>query len=397
MYSKGYTREGVKNWQYIGSPFTTANALINYYGSYIYAWTTKKNGSLGWVGVKNGGPLNPWTGYCITNDAACYYDMNGTLAATGTVDIAVPDGANMVVGNSWTAPIDINALTTDDLEGLVANIYFFNTGVDKTGGGTTTENATGDTRWTGGTYVSVPIHTAPYTGDDHIPSMQGFFVKSNGSAGVLHLDYDRHVRGTTRDNILSGELHAPARRGVVDSSKPTVLKIKVSGNNYDDRLLLLERADFSAGFDNGWDGDKWDGNASSLYIYTKDSEGTENSVSAIPELNGTIIGFRAGEDDAYTMHFELQNSDDELYLLDLETNAYTRIQTGHEYMFTTSDKEKNERFIITRESGHTNPTAIDEIEGGKWNVDGVQKVIYKDHMYIIRGGRVFDARGAIVK
>lgn len=398
MYSKGFIDytdpskpKGIKNYQYIGVPCVNINAAYNYYGSWIYSWSDKGD-SYGWQKVVNGGIVTTWTGYCITQESAgTYYAISGTLAATNTVDIDVPAGENMVVGNSWTAPIYIKEFTDDDFENLLGNVYFFNTGVDQdyTSGH---EQDLGD-RYASSTYVTVPIHSSPYTGDSLISSMQGFFVKSNGSAGALHLDYDRHVRPSTNRNILSGVMHAP-RRANAQSDEPAVLKIKVSGENYDDKLLLLAREDFSMGFDNGWDGDKWDGNESALYIYTKDEAGTENSVSAIPEMEGTVIGFRAGEDDAYTLHFEYLNSAEELYLFDTETNAYTKIMTGATYRFFTDDKEKHERFVITRKSPQI-ATDVDEVDSGKRRE--VRKLLIEDKMYILVNGMLYDATGKVVK
>ena len=289
----------------------------------------------------------------------------------------------LVVSRAWT---------TDDLDGLAASIYFFNTGVDKAG----SAGAAGS-RYAGGTYVTVPVEAARYTGeDDHINSMQGFFVKNTNpsSEGTLHLDYDRHVRGTTRGSIIGDELHAP-KRAQAATDEPVVLKIKVSGENYDDKLVLLGREDFTAGFDNGWDGDKWDGNESALYLYTTDSEGTENSVSAVPELEGTVIGFRAGEDDGYTLHFDYLNSDETLYLYDTETHTYTRIETGATYWFMTYDKEKHERFIITRSEGQEIATGLTpnyQSEEAK-----AKKLLIEDKMFILVNGMLFDATGKIVK
>ena len=401
MYSKGFIDHtdpekepnGVKNYQYIGTPFVEVNALYNYYGSWIYSWGVKKNGNWGWVAVKNGGPMEAWTGYCITQEAPTYHQMSGTLTATGTKDIEVPAGQNMVVGNSWTAPIDISKFATTDFENLVGNVYFFNTGVDKTG----TAGAAGS-RYAGSTYVTVPINTALYTEDDHIPSLQGFFVKNTSSSeGTLHLDYDKHVRGSSRAGRLSEEMHAPARRTALSSDEPTVLKIKVSGEKYDDKLLLLEREDFTEGFDNGWDGDKWDGNESALYIYTTDSEGTENSVSAVPELEGTIIGFRAGEeDDAYTLNFEYLNSDEPLYLYDSENSTYTRIMTGVTYRFFTTDKSKHARFIITRKSPQI-ATGVGEVPSDEVRSTKAKKLFLDNKLFILRNGMLYDATGKIVK
>ena len=145
LYSKASIIDGVKNYQYIGVPVTEANALYNYYGSWIYSWSDKGSG-YGWKKVPNGGIVNAWTGYCITQEAPTTYAIKGTLVPTTSQDIAVPASENMVVGNSWTAPIDINAFEDDDFENLMENVYFFNTGVDKTGEGATTENASGKAR-----------------------------------------------------------------------------------------------------------------------------------------------------------------------------------------------------------------------------------------------------------
>ncbi len=397
MYSKGFIDytdpskpKGIKNYQYIGVPFTAVNALYNYYGSWLYSWSDKGSG-YGWQKVPNGGTVTAWTGYCITQETATTHWSTGTLAATNTVDIDVPAGENMVVGNSWTAPIYIKEFTDDDFENLLGNVYFFNTGVDKSG-----DAGTAETRYQNSTYVTVPIHSSPYTGDSLISSMQGFFVKSDGSAGALHLDYDRHVRPSTNRNILSGQMHAPVRRANAQSDEPTVLKIKVSGENYDDRLLLLEREDFTTGLDNGWDGDKWDGNESALYIYTKDSEGTENSVSAIPELEGTVIGFRAGEDEAYTLHFEYLNSEEPLYLYDVETNMYTQLMTGTTYRFFTTDNEKHDRFVITRKNPQV-ATGVGEVPSDQVQGTRARKLLIEDKMFIMVNGMLYDATGKVVK
>ena len=372
--------KGVKNYQYIGSPFASANALHNYYNSYLYSWNGSK-----WTAVPKAANMTPWTGYCITQENATVYDMSGTLEQTNSIDISVPAGADMVVGNSWTAPIDINALQDEDFENLHKNIYFFNTGVDKAH-----VYAAASTRYEAGKYITVPIHAGTYTGDDRIPSQQGFFVTSGGSAGKLHLDYERHVRKTTRPDILSGELHAPSRRMASANSEPEVMKIKVSGENYDDLLVLLAREDFTNGLDEGWDGDKWDGNAASMFLYTLDNRGVENSVSAVPELEGTIVGFRAGEDEEYTMHFECLNTEEMFYLFDMETGTYVPIAAGNTYRFMTSDKEKHERFFITR----TNPqitTETGELESSEKGK--VHKLLIENQIYILRSGELYDLTG----
>ena len=372
-------------WQYIGTPHNdVAIATYNYYDSWLYQYS----GS-GWEVIPNGGPLVPFRGYCVTHPAApVVFDMVGTLVATTAQSIAIPAGYT-VIANSWTAPIDINAITDDDMEGISDRaIYFFNTGSDPDKEG----ELDGGDRWAAGTYVSVPIHSAPYTGDDHIPSMQGFYVWSE-TAGTLHLDYEKHVRGTTRDNILSGRMHAP-KRAVAESSEPNVLKLMARGSRYDDRLIVLEREDFTRGYENGWDGEAWGGSDLSPMVYITNEAGVDEAVSAIPEYEGTVITFRAGEDSEYRFEFTYSEDAEPLYLFDTENNTYTQIMTGNAYYFTTSDKAPHSRFILTRKAPQiaTGTELTSDGEGAN-----AKKLLIEDKMYILLNGMLYDATGKVVK
>ena len=367
-------------WQYIGTPHTdVANARSNYYGSWLYQYS----GS-GWEVIPNGGPLVAFRGYCITNETApVVYDMAGTLAATTSQDIAIP-ARYTVIANSWTAPIDINAITDDDMEGISdKSIYFFNTGSDAEGNhGTGTE---------AGTYRTTPIHSASYTGDWQIPSMQGFYI-STETAGTLHLDYERHVRPHSARTVVGNPMYAP-KRATAESDEPAVLKIFARGSRYQDKLVVLEREDFTRGYDSGWDGEAWGGGTLSPMVYVI-GEGREDAVSAIPEFEGTVIAFKAGEDDAYTLHFEYLNSDEPLYLLDTENNTYTQVITGNAYYFTTTDKAAHSRFILTRKAPQiaTGTELTSDGEGAK-----ARKLLIEDKMYILLNGMLYDATGKVVK
>ena len=369
-------------WQYIGTPHTdVANARNNYYGSWLYQYV---GGT--WTVIPNGGPLVAFRGYCITNETApIVYDMAGTLAATTTQEISIPAGYT-VIANSWTAPIDISTFTDDDMENISdKTIYFFNTGTDADGNhGTGTE---------AGTYVAVPKNSASYVGTWQIPSMQGFYI-STTSAGTLHLDYDRHVRPSTDRSILSGRMYAPRRAKAAEEEEPAVLKIFARGSRYQDKLVVLEREDFTRGYDSGWDGEAWGGGTLSPMVYVT-GDGREDAVSAIPEFEGTVIAFKAGEDEAYTLHFEYLNSDEPLYLFDTENSTYTQIMTGESYYFSTDDKAPHSRFILTRRGPQIatgiEPTSDSSLKGR------AKKLLIENKMYILLNGALYDATGKAVK
>ena len=366
-------------WQYIGTPHNdVAIATYNYYDSWLYQYS----GS-GWEVIPNGGPLVPFRGYCVTHPAApVVFDMVGTLVATTSQDIAIPAGYT-VIANSWVAPIDINAITDDDMEGISdKSIYFFNTGSDADGNhGTGTE---------AGTYRTTPIHSASYTGDWQIPSMQGFYI-STETAGTLHLDYDRHVRPTGSRSVVSNQMYAP-RRAAAESGEPAVLKIFARGSRYQDKLVVLEREDFTRGYDSGWDGEAWGGGTLSPMVYVT-GDGREDAVSAIPEFEGTVVAFKAGEDSEYRFEF-IYDGDESLYLFDTENNTYTQIMTGNAYYFTTTDKAAHSRFILTRKAPQiaTGVEPTSDGEGAK-----ARKLLIEDKMYILLNGMLYDATGKVVK
>ena len=373
-------------WQYIGTPHNdVASATYNYYDSWLYQYDT---GTQGWVVIPNGGPLVPFRGYCVTHPEANHtFIMGGKLTATTSADIEVPADKYVVAANSWVAPIDINAITDDDMEGITdKSIYFFNTGTDTEGDNT----LNGGDRWAAGTYVSSPIHAAPYTGDDHIPSMQGFYVWSTTN-GTFHLDYERHVRGTTRGSVVSGPMHAP--KYSAESNEPVVAKLHFRGSRYDDRLVVLEREDFTLGYDSGWDGEAWGGSDLSPYSCVATSDRWD-AVSAIPEYEGTMVGFRAGEDNEYTIEFEYSEEEAPLYLYDTEAKTYSRVVNGNAYYFTTSDKAYHERFIFTRNAPSI-ITGFENLNGGD-DAKAV-KFINHDQMYIFVNGLLYDATGKVVK
>ncbi len=374
-------------WQYIGTPHSDVqNAVTNYYNSWLYQYGTE---SQSWEVIPNGGPLVPFRGYCVTHPENPHtYWMEGTLVSTTNQDITIPANKFVVVANSWTAPIQIGSLADDDLEGLTdKTIYFFNTGSDPNQEGELNKE---NGRYAAGTYVSVPIHSAPYTGDSYIPSMQGFYVVGGSADGTLHLDYERHVRAP-RKNTPSGPMHAPARRVAADD-EPQVAKFLFRGTRYDDRLIILERPDFTRGYDSGWDGEQWGGNAAAPMSYVV-TETRWDAVSAIPEYEGTVIAFRAGEDSEYTIHFDYDGMEDALYLLDTDTQIYTRVLKGNSYTFTCADKAEHNRFILTRKAPQI-ATGTDHINTGE-NAKAV-KFIKDDKIFIFVNGMLYDATGKMV-
>ena len=385
MYAKGSIDGATWNWQYVGTPFAGSIPQYNYYGSWMYKWNN------GWEVVHGTDELNPFVGYCLTQQSPTTHVMGGTLVATDGNDQSVTMGVStdMVLANSWTAPIYIGGFTAETFTSAPATIYLFNTGMAENG---SEEYVSGDEA---GTYVTVPVNSAPYTGNELIAPMQGFFVTTatdGGSAGTITMKYDELVRPSDSRGIIAGAMKAPKQERAEE--KPEVMKIWAEGSVYSDRVVILARQDFSTGFDNGWDGTKISFGEASPSVYVINEKGDPDAVSAVPEYEGTVVGFRAGADNNYIMHFEY-NGDETWYLNDLREQKSVRIDAAQTYSFASASGDAAARFIISKTPIALTPTGTGDI--GDSQTEHARKVIIDDHVYIIRNGKMYNATGSLVK
>lgn len=381
MYSKAYIDGNTWNWQYVGTPFTGSIPLYNYYGSWMYKWNN------GWDVVHGSDELNPFAGYCLTQNSATTHVMGGTLVPT-TSSGSISVSGDVVLANSWTAPIWIGGFTASTFTSSPATIYLFNTGSAENGSHEYDKDEDDDEA---GTYVTVPVHAAEYTGNEFIASMQGFFVTTNGgSEGTITMNYNDLVRPS---GVHTGIVAGPMKARKQDVNRPEVMKIRANGTQYSDRVVILVREDFSEGFDNGWDGEKLSFGAEAPSVYVINEQGGYDAVSAIPGFEGTLVGFRAGTNNSCTMTFEY-DGEEIWYLNDLQTQQSTLIDSELTYTFSTSSYDNEARFIISA-------TPIRKITTGNESVGAeaakVRKLIINDKLYIIRGGRMYSVDGAMIK
>ena len=126
--------------------------------------------------------------------------------------------------------------------------------------------------------------------------------------------------------------------------------------------------------------------------YATRPDGTPDAVSAIPELDGTIIGFRAGEDNTYTLRFEYAEDNDELYIVDTQTTPMqtTRVLSGNTYTFNTSNNDTPARFLLTRNNA---PLITTGNANANANAEKATKLILNQQLYIYRNGILYDATG----
>lgn len=420
--------------QYIGIPF--AHAQVGDYVPYdIYTYTNvylfehdRWNNS--WSPMYDDDQdMSEFTGYdliCFSLAPDAYtnpkpiFDLKGELASTDEerrIHLREYEGYyfaeenETMLANSWTAPIDIASFEVSDFENAEATIYMFNAG--------TSADYDGYMEWASsytvypGQYTAIPIndlklHPYQYEGYTTIPSMQSFsvIVIDDGSSTLpqnnsyLTLDYKRLVYdpAVAAAGVTTEPMHAPRRVPTMEE-EPLAIMLHVHGmSGMGDRIRILEREDFSYGRDNGWETSKLLGiiEAPSLYAVT---EVGDQATVAVPDVEGLGLTFQAGEyDDVYTFNFEYDENEEPLYLLDKKTGIYTRVLTDNTYSFVTTDKNFNERFLLTR--NYQMPevaTGLENAAVDSFLNERVQKVLINDMIYILRDGHIYDATGKKIK
>ena len=401
--------------QYIGIPFASMDAY-QMYGMNIYEY----NDELDKWGTPESSTLKPWTAYDIISkyvEVGGMHYLDGTLILPGITgegrkkvltcgdrynEDGTFDGDNQATpeangdhmfANSWTAPIDISKLDGDDVSGggddLEQTIYIFNAGyINKYD----PKKVLGDYA---GQWSSYPFQASAHLDSAVISSMQAFLVTAKVAGAKLTLDYKKHVYDPAIDKGAINTLQTRAPKRTRSADDPVKLKIVVhSDSTIADKLYIFERADFSETLDNGWDGRKIMGTTNVPQIYAVCGN-TNLAVAAIPDMEGTVVGFQKGSEyTTFRFTFEY-NGTDTWYLHDTKTMTTTPISNTNTYQFYAEEDDAAARFVISRSPIYS-PAIITNIDK-VMDDSRAKKVIINDHIYIIRGGNMYSVDGAIVK
>ena len=378
MYSPAYYEGTLANgkpkrvWSYVAIPVEEGTVPDIFNGAYTYLW---QETTTGWIRYRDGSTFHKFNAIALSQPNPMVFTFAGNLALAQKYEIELTktaggmDGMNLI-GNSWTAPIQITKLETTDFgKGLEATVYIYSTGRDDFDGNSdVTINKDGTT--TPGCWTAIPIETAKGTGwkgPKIIPAMQAFEVNfatnATTTSATLTLDYNTIVRASGVDySTLNQKLYAPGRNSTAEilqpdpsapaPYEPTMLRIRVADTATCYNLHLLQGERFSEGFDNGWDGffTGTDGSVPGLCALTTAGE---MQVSAQPEIDNTALLFTPGKSDTYTFSFSLTETEDEplaapLYLNDMQLRKSCLIDDSHTYTFQSSENDMENRFVISR-------------------------------------------------
>jgi hypothetical protein len=387
-----------KYWSYVAVPIQEAPIPEFFYHGFTYLYDETQ----GWIKKGDGTTLYPFQGIGASLQTGNKETFYGKLATTDDQDIIltktdIAGAGQNLIGNSWTAPIQIANFEEEDFNGATATVYVYNTGRDDKYKDPTyiTGSVENDGAATAGQWIGVPIGVAglaEYTGLKVIPAMNAFQVNTEQET-ELHLNYNRLVRGEGKGGVNSeSNLNQPMR--APHKSIEALMRIRVTGEKTHTDMWLLQDERFDYGFDNGWEAEFVEGDDRSAQLYAV-SEIGKMAFLAQPELDGTLLGFAPSRDGAeYTFSFYYTGSQ-KLYLNDLKLQTSTLVSDNDTYLFTY-EKGDEQRFIIS-----TAPFNIPDISTGVGNTTNGEnakavKFIKDDKIFIFVNGMLYDATGKMV-
>ena len=383
----GYNTAGfhkVKNYTDVAVPVEVDATFFQNNGHEAQYWKWNEKGTVGFE-RQTTGTVPHFQGGCISHCDPQLFSFAGqvALAKDHPFEMTYSEGGWYginVVGNSWTAPIQILELTTADFgSNLEQTIYIYNTGHDATAGTGVASQADFSTP---GQWMAIPIETAKtgeWAGPKVIPAMQAFQVltlyplvtpadgETQAESQTLTIGYNKHIRCRGAVNGLTQKLYAPQRpkkaprTGLPSTAEvlmpdpnkvdtfvtPTMLRVMFVADSVKTDVYLFEDDQrFKNGFDNGWDGTyQNDETVSGAYVLT---EAGNMAISAQPYLEGTTVALKSKKTTTFQCTFKYTGTET-LYLNDTKLEQSTKIEEGASYVFMASPEDAPNRFVISAE------------------------------------------------
>lgn len=302
--------------------------------SYVFEWDYA---TYSWSQLNNWAQLDePFAGYDLTNvseDGGVVYTFKGDLIGNQNIQLTLPHKDYCVMGNSYTAPIDITALfeqiskemnQSEGNETIEKTVYKYNA----------------KSRYyeyineLGIILNNLGIADAPFT---NIKPMEGFLLNlQNGNTAGVMLNYANAV-------YTPATTPKPALAPRIANTDMVIAKINVSSAHTTDLVTLVEGDEFSADIENGKDAFKYLNDGANLYAF----DGTNKlAMVATDNLEGTMLAFQAAEDAEYTLTFN-RALNTEYVLVDLMNGNVVAMTEGNTYtFFATPNTLDPARFVI---------------------------------------------------
>lgn len=193
----------------------------------------------------------------------------------------------------------------------------------------------------------------------------------------------------------------PAKRSI--NTKPTEKEFRLDlkqGTQEADHayITLIDNDNVTTGFDMNTDLVKMQ-NANRSNIYTLIDGDVQAAANCLPISDQTTqvpVGVQIAADGEYTFSMPDGTSGVGVTLVDNVANTRTNLSLM-DYTVNLSVGTYDNRFSLEISAIEETPTDVEEITGGGAQVNGARKVLIDGVLYIVKDGKIYDARGMRVE
>ncbi len=418
-----------KTWYPFAVPFATKNnqyveyldpvlAAASTYGTHfaIKTYDGARRAEVGedkannWVRVLRDETLQPGVGYIIT--ALTYPDKD---TATIRIPMSVPNtwfknGEQAEVGTTVRNTIAVTAHA-----GAAATEHQRHAGWNFVANPYLTSFAGGNVANDGGlAYINgeLIIEGSYVYGGDPVPYVTvpaydfAYYSQHKLSEVKLSPEWSFFVQvgtGGTMNFTTAGRQQAPASIAARNAEERPVkmdVDLILSDNHSSDQTGIIICDRYSDAYEIGRDLEKLFGSAYNLSVYTLMEDNTPLAFQALAirsSMQVIPVGYRAPEQGEYTFRLNeatssidlLNEQYEQLVLVDYQTGELTNLLYT-DYTFYSERTQSNSRFAIYAVPRQNAPTDLPNAIGSD---EEVRKVIYNDHLYILRDGNVYNGMG----
>lgn len=381
------------NWQFFGIPVKSIAPADVFNGGYVRRkiehGTTISNH---WVSITADSTMYPFVGYEMCFETPRTISFKGELVNSNYNSGILPVTATALypgqhlLSNPYTAAIDIRQI--DFGAEAEQTVYQYNTGTFAAW-----SNLAGSDGTSPGQYIAASkAFAGVFAGiPRQVPSMGAMLIRplSNGGANYyVNIPYSAVVMKNNESQRIKSNTES-------DNFISTLIEVKSKLGS--DKMCIITDDNYTKDFDNGADGRKILGLALIPQIYAAESDGNYQ-INATNDINNTVLGFQAGQDDEYTITFTQQNVDrkyEKLYLYDVINNSMTDITaSGSTYTFSVSEASRTtiNRFrILTKQtdidnSGQNNFTTF--VSDNKIYVQNGSPLVARINLFDLSGRKI---------
>ena|GEM_PF-2643212 len=206
-----------------------------------------------------------------------------------------------------------------------------------------------------------------------------FFIQESGEAII--------------SNTVNTTLQAP-RRAAQSQELEFCVRLAKEDANWANHIYIRASEDASAQYEQGHDMVTWNGTTAKTALLWTENYGTRLAIEEAPLLNNQAsyaLGLYVPANGTYRIEVANTQTDATLYLTQGGTIIWNLMDGAYEVDLTAGTT--SEYGLLLQAGAPRIPTGVEEVGASK----AAQKVVIDDHVYILRGEKMYDTTGKTVK